>query len=205
MRRLTKDFNSVLMGRRSVRNYVDRPIADEDLEAVLDAGRWAPSPHNSEPWRFVILRSPEVRARLADAMGEQWAGDLAADGVPQEVIQRELDISRRRITGAPVVVVACLTDEGLDTYPDAKRQRAEELMAAHSMGAAIQNLMLAAYARGLGTGWMCAPLFCPDVVLGALGLPPTLAPQGLLMLGYPEAWPEARARRPNAELFIHLD
>jgi F420 biosynthesis protein FbiB-like protein len=199
------DFDTVLTGRRSVRKYLDRPIADQDLAAVLDAGRWAPSPHNSEPWRFVVLRSLESRARLADAMGEQWSEDLGRDGAPPEVIERELATSRRRITGAPVVVVACLTDEGLDTYPDDKRQRAEELMAAHSMGAAIQNIMLAAYARGIGTGWMCAPLFCPDVVRAALGLPDTLAPQGLLLLGFPDAWPEPRARRSTGELFVYVD
>jgi coenzyme F420-0:L-glutamate ligase / coenzyme F420-1:gamma-L-glutamate ligase len=199
------DFHSVLMGRRSVRKYLDRPVADDDLGAVLDAGRWAPSPHNSEPWRFVVLRSAEARARLADAMAARWAADLAGDGVPNEVLDRELATSRRRINGAPVVVVACLTEEGLDVYPDPKRQRAEELMAAHSMGAAIQNIMLAAYEHGLGTGWMCAPLFCPDIVLDALDLPLGLAPQGLLLLGYPEAWPEVRARRPTDELFVYVD
>jgi F420 biosynthesis protein FbiB-like protein len=117
-----------------------------------------------------------------------------------EAIERELRISRRRITEAPVVIVACLVDEGLDQYPDPKRQLAEQLMAAHSLGAAVQNVMVGAYTRGLATCWMCAPLFCPDVVVDALGLPSDFKPQGLITLGYAEAWPDARERRLMPEL-----
>jgi F420 biosynthesis protein FbiB-like protein len=133
-------------------------------------------------------------------MGERWLRDLSGDGMSAEAIERELRISRRRITEAPVVIVACLVDEGLDQYPDPKRQLAEQLMAAHSLGAAVQNVMVGAYTRGLATCWMCAPLFCPEVVVEALDLPRDFKPQGLITLGYAVAWPEARERRPMPEL-----
>lgn len=192
----------MLKGRRSVRDYLPAAVPEEDLEAVLDAGRWAPSPHNAEPWRFVVLRQLEAKERLCAAMGRRWQTDLAADGVASDLIAGEVRKSRERITGAPIVILACLCNDGLDQYPDAHRQQAELLMAAHSLGAAVQNIMLAAYARGLATGWMCAPLFCPDVVLEALDLPTGLFPQGLITLGYPRAWPKVRARRPMPELVI---
>lgn len=195
-------LDSVLRGRRSVRTFRPDPVAEEDVRAVIDAARWAPSPHNAEPWRFVVLRTAEAKERLACAMGRRWAVDLAADGMPAAGVEAEVRKSHRRITGAPIVIVACLSSEGLDAYPDAKRQQAELLMAAHSLGAAVQNLMLAAFSRGLGTGWMCAPLFCPDVVVGALGIPVDLIPQGLITLGYPTAWPALRERHPLDELLI---
>ncbi len=65
---------------------------------------------------------------------------------------------------APVCVVVCLYLEDLDVYPDVERQAAETTMAVQSLGAAAQNLLLAAYALGLDAGWLCAPLFCPDTV-----------------------------------------
>ena len=201
---LAAAFDYALKGRRSVRKYRPDPVPDEDLAAILEAARWAPSPHNSEPWRFVVLRTREAKERLAAAMGQRWVQDLAGDGWTAEAIERELRVSRRRITEAPIVVVACLVDEGLDQYPDPKRQLAEQLMAAHSLGAAVQNVMVGAYARGLGTCWMCAPLFCPEVVLEALGLPADFKPQGLITLGYPVAWPEARERRPMPELVVEV-
>lgn len=191
-------------GRRSVRKYRAEPVSEANLSAVLEAARWAPSPHNAEPWRFVLLRTREAKERLALAMGSRWSEDLARDGLGAEAIAAELRQSHRRITEAPVAIVVCLCREGLDQYPDAARQQAELLMAAHSVGAAIQNMMLVAYERGLASGWMCAPLFCPDVVAEALGLPPDLVAQGLITLGYPVVWPEARQRRPMSELVLEI-
>ena len=150
---------------------------------------WAPSPHHSAPWRCAVLMRREARARLADAMGNAWATDLRGDGVSEARIAAILAGSRERIVEAPAAVVLCTSDERLDRYPDARRQAAEQAMAAQSVGAALQNLMLSAYARGLASCWMCAPLFCPDAVVASLGLDPALHPQALVTLGYPEAWP----------------
>ncbi len=195
-------IEQAIRGRRSVRRYRPDPVPDEDVSAVLDAARWAPSPHNAEPWRFVVLADRESRVRLAEAMGERWRADLAGDSVAPETIEAEVRSSFRRITGAPVAIVVCLTREGLDEYPDSARQQAELLMAAHSVGAAVQNMMLAAYDRGLSTGWMCAPLFCPDVVIAALGLPSDWIAQGLITLGYPAKSPDAAARGPLEKLVL---
>jgi coenzyme F420-0:L-glutamate ligase / coenzyme F420-1:gamma-L-glutamate ligase len=197
-------FDHILKGRRSTRRYRPDPVPDEDLQAVIEAARWAPSPHNAEMWRFAILREPEVKSRLAAAMGARLAADLEVDGQPPEFIEKELRVSRRRITEAPVVLVACICDEGLDPYPDPQRQLAEQTMAAHSLGAAMQSLMLAAYTRGLGSCWMCAPLFCPDTVGETLRLPSTWKPQGLITIGYPQTWPEARERKAMPELTFEV-
>jgi F420 biosynthesis protein FbiB-like protein len=201
---LVRRVDQAIHGRRSVRAYRPDAVPEDDLAAILDAARWAPSPHNSEPWRFVVLRDPEPKERLARDMGDRWTADLARDGWTPEAIAAELDKSYGRITEAPVVVVVCLTSEGLDTYPDPARQQAELMMAAHSVGSAVQNMMLTAYARGLATGWMCAPLFCPEVVVRALGVSEELSPQGLITMGYPDAWPKLRKRRAMNDLVIDV-
>ena len=193
-------------GRRSVRRYLSKKVPDEIVEQVLEAARWAPSPHGRQPWRFAVLRREETRERLADAMGEEWRVNLEMDGQSAEIVERRLEGSRRRLLDAPVLVLLCLYLEDLDEYPDAERQRGETTMAVQSLGAAAQNALLAAYDHGLDAGWMCAPLFCPDKVVEALGLDLKLVPHALLTLGYAEGDPpKRRARRSLDELVIYRD
>lgn len=78
-------------------------------------------------------------------------------------------------------------------------------MAVQSLGAAVQNLLLAAYDRGLDAGWMCAPLFCPDVVSDALGLAPGLSPQAIITVGYAAQDPQRRGRFPVSALIARYD
>jgi len=155
------------------------------LENILTAASWAPSAHNRQPWRFAVTTSPDVRRELATAMGNRLRADLTADHAPQEVIEKDVSRSFSRISSAPALVMVCMTMSDMDTYPDQRRTAAERLMAVQSTALAVQNLLLAAHAEGLGACWMCAPLFCPDVVKAQLDLPLDWEPQALITLGYP--------------------
>jgi F420 biosynthesis protein FbiB-like protein len=117
-------------------------------------------------------------------MGQRLRADLRADGVPQKLIDKDATRSYARITGAAALVIVCMTMVDMDTYPDEQRQHHEWLMASQSTAMAGQNLLLAAHAQGLGACWMCAPLFCPDIVRHTLDLPADWQPQGLITLGY---------------------
>jgi F420 biosynthesis protein FbiB-like protein len=195
----------IITGRRSVRRFQERPVAREHILAVLEAARWAPSPHGRQPWRFAVVTRPERKQVLAAAMGAEWRHQLALDGQDNALIERRLAISRQRITGAPAIIVPCLYTADLDVYPDPLRQAAETTMAIQSLGCAIQNMLLAAVDRGLDTGWMCAPLFCPETVAAALGLDAALTPHALIPLGYAAADPVRRERRPLEELIVLFD
>jgi coenzyme F420-0:L-glutamate ligase / coenzyme F420-1:gamma-L-glutamate ligase len=199
------DFLPLARGRRSVRRFRDRPVPRAALEAMLDAARWAPSPHGRQPWRFAVLTRPERKAALAEAMGDEWRRTLEMDGEPAEVIEKRLDTSQLRIREAPALVLACLYLEELDRYPDPDRQRGEEVMAIQSLGAAIQNLLLEGYAQGLDCGWMCAPLFVPDIVRAALDLDAALIPHALIAVGYAAQEPKRRPHRPADELVVLFD
>jgi coenzyme F420-0:L-glutamate ligase/coenzyme F420-1:gamma-L-glutamate ligase len=195
-----------LLGRRSVRRYLDREVPEEVVGNVLEAARYAPSPHGRQPWRFAVVRREETKERLAEAMGEEWRANLEMDGQGAAVVGRRLEGSRRRLLDTPVLVLLCLYTEELDTYPDAVRQENETTMAVQSLGAAAQNALLAAYALGLDAGWMCAPLFCPGKVAGALGLDPKLVPHALLTLGYAaDDPPKRRSRRRIEDLVVYRD
>ena len=194
------ELAELLRGRRSVRRLRPDPVPRPLVEQVLEAGRWAPSPHGTQPWRFAVLTEPAARTRLADAMAESWQHNLAMDGQDTETITRRLEGSRRRLLEAPVLIMVSLYLDDLDRYPDPERQAAETTMAIQSLGACVQNMLLMAYRLGLDAGWMCAPLFCPEVAREALGLPASHLPHALLPLGYAAADPKRRPRRPLESL-----
>jgi coenzyme F420-0:L-glutamate ligase/coenzyme F420-1:gamma-L-glutamate ligase len=199
------DLYALIQGRRSVRALRPDPVPPVLIERVLEAARWAPSPHGRMPWRFVVLTRPEAKARLAAAMGAEWERQLALDGEPPEVIARRKERSHQRIRDAPVCILLCLYLVDLDHYPDPVRQEAETTMAVQSLGAAAQNLLLAAYREGLDCGWMCAPLFCPETVRAALGLPPDLHPHALITMGYAARDPVRRERLPLEALVVRWE
>jgi hypothetical protein len=87
------DFLPLARGRRSVRAFQDRPVPRAALEEVIEAARWAPSPHGAQPWRFLVLTRPEAKRTLAEAMGDEWRRTLAMDGEDEDVVARRLRLS----------------------------------------------------------------------------------------------------------------
>jgi coenzyme F420-0:L-glutamate ligase / coenzyme F420-1:gamma-L-glutamate ligase len=191
------DFDEVLHSRRSIRRYTGQALPTEALEALLAAAMQAPSAHDRQPWRWVGITAFETKDRLARAMGARLRVDRLAEGDASEEIDAALTRSYGRITGAPALVVACSTMAGVDLAPGSRRWVAEHAMAMQSVAAAVENLLLAAQAAGLGACWMCAPLYCPDTVRMALDLPGDWEPQALITLGYP-----AEAKEPSPHLSL---
>jgi F420 biosynthesis protein FbiB-like protein len=181
----SNDFQHFIQSRRSIRRYQERRVAPELLEKVLEAATWAPSAHNRQPWRFCVVTSDEVKQQLSVRMGEQWRQDLAGDKADAAVIERRVSISHARLTGAAALIVASVSMEDMDAYPDQIRAEAEWIMAIQSVALACQNLLLAAHHHGLGACWMCAPLFVPTLVRDVLDLPESWHPQTLITVGYP--------------------
>ncbi len=190
--------------RRMIRRYTDQPVLRTSVIALLEAATCAPSPHNRQPWRFAVLTG-EARARLATAMGDRLREDLSRDGVAPELIERDMARSYQRITSAPVCILACMTMRDMDIYPDARRNEAERWMAGQAVAAALQNMLLRATDLNLGACWMCAPLFCPEVVHAALDLPADWEPQALITIGHPADAGRQRDRRPVDEVTIWFD
>lgn len=201
----TDTLATLLRNRRSVRKFQDRPVDRELVEEIIEAARWAPSPHGRQPWRFAVLTTQELKLQLADQMGSTWQQNLQMDGQDAETVNIRLEKSRQRILNAPAIIIPCLYLEDLDYYPDERRQADEKTMAIQSIGAAIQNMLLMAYDLGLDAGWMCAPLFCPEVVCKALDLDPRLIPQALITIGYAAADPQRRERLPLSSLIVRFD
>jgi len=185
-----------IKGRRSVRSFLSKEVSDIVLERILDAARWAPSAHNSQPWRFIIVRDIKTKQILSEAMAERWNKDLKKDKTSTKECQNLIRGSIQRFTNPPIIIVVCLTLDDMNEYVDKKRYDAEFVMAIQSVANSIQNMLLAVHVEGLGACWFCAPLFCQKSVRRSLGIPKDVYPQALITLGYPAEKPIVTTRKP---------
>lgn len=182
-------LDDVISGRRDIRRFRPDPVPGDLLQEVLTAGHRAPSVGHSQPWRFIVVRDPAIRdraAHLADRARLDQAALLTSDRAA-----RMLDLKLEGLREAPVgVVVVCDRRTpasgvlGRATFPDADLW---------SCACAIENMWLAARARGLGMGWVT--LFDPAELSALLELPEDVVPMGWMCLG----WPDERPPSPGLE------
>ena len=198
----TDELLDLMRRRRSVRHFRPTLVPEVRVRRLLEAARLAPSAHNRQPWRFVVLTEERHRARLADAMAARLRSDRLGDGADPVEIEADAARSRHRLTQAPCAILACLTLQPMDHYLDTRRAAAEERMAVQSVAMAGENLLLAAAAEGLAACWMCAPLFAPQEARRALGLPEGWDPQGIILLGEPAEDPKPRGRLTLEEVTL---
>jgi F420 biosynthesis protein FbiB-like protein len=189
-------LHAIIRGRRSVRRYAAAKLNPNLVDRLLLAAASAPSAHNRQPWRFAILDDAVWKDRLATAMGNRLREDRLADGDDPDEVERDVERSYARITEAPLVILVCLHIRDMDQYPDERRRAAEHVMAIQSTAMAMQNILLAAHAEGMGACIMCAPLFCGPTVAAALRLPEGWEPQSLVTLGPPASEGKERQRIP---------
>jgi nitroreductase len=184
-----RDVFSAIYRRRAVREYTSEPVTREEVRTLLHAAIQAPSAINAQPWAFVVIQQPELldryeRQAVALLMAEPVAPEVAASGLP------ELDRLRRRVTasgyrlfhGASTLVIVYATAAG----------------GVSDCFLAAQNLMLAAWAMGLGTCpiGLASPLFNRPEVKRALGVPPEWVAALPIVVSCPSGRTPQTARRP---------
>ncbi|MEI9926873.1 MAG: 5,6-dimethylbenzimidazole synthase [Sphingomonas sp.] len=179
---LDTDLEALLVWRRDVRHFERRPIAEPELERLFALAQLAPSVGNAQPWRFVRIRSPELRTALAEHVDEaaRHAGEPYGDEARAALY---VSLKLHGLREAPEIV-AVFSDEapaeghglGIATMPEALR---------YSTVLAIHTLWLAAQSRGIGLGWVS--ILDPVRVSALLGVPDHWHFMALLCLGYPQA------------------
>lgn len=181
-----------IAARRSIRKFKSDPLPDEALQAILTAAIQAPSGKNRQPWRFVVVRG-DKRADMVRIMRE---GIAKAKGQGENVGSSEgsADVMEQ----APVTVFI-LNPHGL--HPWLTRsidQSFKDVVNTQSIGAAIQNMLLAAQDIGLGSLWICDVFVAYDELLNWLGEKSQMI--AAVSLGYADESPEARPRMPVSEV-----
>ncbi len=195
----------VIRSRRSTRAFIDRPVARETVEELLEIARWAPSGSNGQPWRVTVALgsvAETLRKRLGEAaavremtpeQSERFRQRIAAGPMAwildclDEPVDQFLTMGSMTFFGAPVALVV--------SYPG--RAHAPVPAGVHAF---VTTLLLAAEARGLGTVWLGWPLGRPEVVRETLHIPEDEQLGAFVALGYPDpAAPVNRARSPRDE------
>ena len=199
---MTDTLHAFLRSRRSVRRFSADAIPVDALKRILTTATFAPSAHNKQPWRFVVLVNAEAKSRLIVNITGKFYRDMIADGVSEVEIQKRIESTTRRINEAPVIIVLCQDVTQVNPQPDKERQYAELKMGTQSVALAGLQLLLAAQIEGLGGTWICWPLFAPEETRQSLDLPLEWEPQGMIFLGYPAEKPKLPERIPLSNIAI---
>lgn len=196
----------LIHARRSIRNYNDTPVSEEDLRTVLEAGRQAPSGENYQPWRFTVVRDKKNKDYLSvmgkAGSGRRFTGDLLSKNIMERFAKLTDPEKRakafRKLTSGDVSAfvnqadVIIIISGRLDVWD-----------APYDTSAAIENMCLAATSLGLGTCWVGATTL--DVrderaINEYFGIPEGYKSFGILALGDPARYPHARPRHPLSEI-----
>lgn len=188
--------------RRSIRHFKKDFVRPEAIKVILDAGRWAPSSNNSQPWQFVVVSEDEEKIPMAELYVDAYrreAGDLMLRddveerfGNPLEVKKRilgMLDMLRHQILDPPYIIVVCVDPEKSRSY----------LL---ESGASIQNMMLTAWDLKLGSTCielattLLSEYFEINKLKGILGIPEEIVVVAMIPIGKIEKMPH----KPKREL-----
>jgi len=180
-----EDFLELVKNRRHNGRLRTDPVPDELLEKILTAAGWAPSGNNSQPWEFIVVKSPETRAKIREIL-EGSARPTPSPTSPAD---------------PPVIIVVCGDTRLKESFPEGVNRK--EVFHS-SLAAATQNLHLAAASLGLATTWGTARKNTMEPLRGLLNLPEELEIVALVRAGYPQEIPPPRPRRPVSEA-IHQE
>ncbi len=171
------DFFDVVLSQRAYRKFTDEPVPDEVVSRVLTAATHAPSAENTQPWAFIVIRDPELRARIGELTQRAWEGGGREFSEPRLTPAMLADVHQGALGGvsaAPVLVVVCGdTSHCVPAVLEA------------SVWPAVQNLLLAATASGLGSALTTLATRFGEELRDVLALPPHVRALAVVPLGYP--------------------
>lgn len=184
---------AIIQSRRSIRNFIpDKNVADKDITSILQAANQAPSAHNQQSWRFIVLRGPK-KNELVDLV----AGKAANFPRPSCALLR---MACRSISSSAVVIAIVNTGELIRRGPRlfaAEQEKVMDffrIMEIQSSAAAVQNMLLAATSLGIGSVWLGILILIKDDVLAFLG-----EPQGEFMAIVPMGYPLRPSSSPKKQ------
>lgn len=187
------EIMEAIAARRSIRKFSDRPVARDTVNAVLEAATLAPSGKNRQPWRFVVVAGDEKRAQMIRVMREGIADTRARGMETGSAI-----MTARIMEHAPVTIFVFNPGGAHPWVKHGVGQMFLEAVDTQSIGAAIQNMLLAAQDMGLGTLWMCDVWSAYQQLSEWLGESSQLV--AAVALGYSDEQPAARPRLPLSEV-----
>jgi nitroreductase len=172
------DFFELVHRQRAHRRFSAEPVSDDDIATILDAAVHAPSAENKQPWEFVVVRDQALRDGILDLAEKAWEGggrDFSAARIPEHLLA-DVDqaFSHGGFRTAPVIIVVA-----------ADIERGLEVTVPSSIFPAVQNLLIAATALGLGSALTSLSLGFSREIQELLDMPAHVVPQAVIPLGHP--------------------
>lgn len=174
---------TAIRNRRSIRRYKEQPVSDQIVRQVIESALLAPSGRHTQPWHFIVIRDPKIKAQVVSVSGDQkWMN-------------------------APVFI-ACIADiraripEGKHVVVDELSPGKELKLVLRDTAIAIEHLVLEAVDQGLGTCWVAH--FQQDAIREVLNVPKDKYVVSVITLGYPDEVPADKARKGFAEV-VHFE
>jgi nitroreductase len=190
------EFFEVVLSQRAARRFLADDVDDATVARILTAATHAPSAENRQPFVFIVVRDPAIRGRIGAITARLWQGGARAleeDRLPPALLREVDEGAMGAIAAAPVLVVVC-GDTRL-AFPQSIPS---------SVFPAVQNLLLAAHALGLGSTLTTLPAVAGDDLTTLLGLSSEVVPVAVVPLGRLPAPLGPPRRRPLSEK-AHLD
>ncbi|MCX6695752.1 MAG: nitroreductase [Candidatus Altiarchaeota archaeon] len=180
------DLDDCIKNRRSVRDYLDKQVEKEKIDAILSAGAMAPSARDTQQWRFTVVEDRE-RIRMLSVEAKRNLGLIGKGLQLAEALKAREDTI---FYNAPLLIIV-----------SAKK---DDKWAGIDCGLAAQNMMLKAYGLGLGSCYigLANSLNKDSKILKDIGIPDDYAIISPLIFGYPVKWPEPKTRKPQVLKWI---
>jgi nitroreductase len=202
---ISMDLFDAINQRKSIRRFKQTPVPEEDIKKILNAGRWAPSANNTQPWTFLVIKDKTVLNQMAESVRST---------IDRMIPYAESDKQAQRLAAykcnyytffehAPVVIAVFMEgyDAGTDKllarmgYPAEDIKRLRPLPGLQSVAAAVQNMLLAIHSLGYGSCWMTGPLVAQESFEKLLGYGKERFIAALLPVGLPDEDPSSRSRK----------
>lgn len=186
------DILDAIRDRRSIRIFKKDEVPAELIQKLLETAVLAPSAHNKQPWRFVVLEK-EKKDEFVKILEEVYKG-ITALGIKPGALKRSIWC----IKHAYAFILVLNAGSSFSGRTTKDREVYEWILDTQSIGGAIQTMILAAHAEGLGTLWTCEILYADEQIRSWLNRKDEII--GGVCLGYADELPNARPRTPWNEV-----
>jgi nitroreductase len=194
----TEALLNIIRSRRSVRVYKSGKVSDEQLEAILEAARWAPSGANTQPWEFVITRDRKKMKRVREIYDNEWRQRKREDPVNYKGLKKDY------VGDVSVLVLVCGDARTKKVYLTTRQPGDREKLFQASIANAVEQMMLTAASMKLGTVWVSVREEVEPELRKLFRVPPELRLLWVVPIGHARSWPKAKPRRKTSA-FAHRE
>lgn len=205
------DLFTAIKERRSIRKFLDQPVPQEDINEIIEAARWAPSSSNRQMWKFIVIKNKQVLDEMAQAICAKVDQIIDQSGYTQLKAVKSYATFFKE---APVTIAVFLEphegnlmEEALKAleYTPEQVQRLRGQVAYQSIGAAVENILLAAHGKGYGACWLCGSNIAAPEIEKILGVAGELELKALIPLGKAAVVPKRSSRKELSQIMTVIE